>query len=198
MASGKTSIDDLPTGETPNITLETTPAQVPAPAQQANIAPPAAAQGSQLSQDDINKIVTGIQSASQQNLTTLPSRDIPMNTQPITQDEQVKPNFVPGQDKQDYIKNYMDEQQLYQKQIQHEKERRKQDDLYDQLETPILLTVLFFLFQLPFFQKMLYTYVPSLFVKDGTLAFSGYLAKSAAFGATYFLLTKAMKALSEA
>ena len=39
------------------------------------------------------------------NLTGLPSRDIPMTTSSITQDEQVKPNFIPKDGKYDYINN---------------------------------------------------------------------------------------------
>ena len=45
-----------------------------------------------LSQQDINEIVKGIQTASQQNLTKLPSRDIPMDTTRITTDNTVRPN----------------------------------------------------------------------------------------------------------
>ena len=56
-----------------------------------------------LSQQDINEIVKGIQTASQQNLTKLPSRDIPMDTTRITTDNTVRPNYVPEPTNVDYI-----------------------------------------------------------------------------------------------
>ena len=59
-----------------------------------NGAPPA-----QLSKESINQIVSGLQEASANGLTNLPSRDIPMtNNAHITQDQQQKPNFVPEPD----------------------------------------------------------------------------------------------------
>ena len=58
-----------------------------------------------MTKDDISQIVAGIKEAGALNLTGLPSRDIPMTTTNITQDEQVKPNFIPKDGKYDYINN---------------------------------------------------------------------------------------------
>lgn len=52
---------------------------------------------SQLSLDQItiSQIVNGLQQASLAGATTLPSRDIPQNTEQLTNDAQIQPNYVP-------------------------------------------------------------------------------------------------------
>lgn len=191
MASGSTSIDDLPTGENPNVTLET----IDKPVQNvANVAQP---QMAQLSPEDINKIVSGIQTASQQNLTSLPSRDIPMNTMNVATDKQIQPNYVPESKQDDYIQQHDTAQTIYEKQLAKERAKVKQDELYDQLQTPIMVMILFFLFHLPIVNKILYQYLPALFIKDGNMSFGGYLFKSVTFGASYFLIMKLIDYMSE-
>ena len=190
MASGSTNIDDLPSGDKPNVTLETQEQ----PVQSANIQPASA--HAALSNEDINKIISGIQTASQQNLTSLPSRDIPMNTINEATDKQVQPNFVP-ENKTDYIQQHDTAQSIYEKQLAKERTKVKQDELYDELQTPIMIAILFLLSQLPIVNKTLFRYIPSLFVKDGTPSFGGHLVKSLTFGSTYFLVMKLINYMSD-
>ena len=190
MASGSTNIDDLPTGDKPNVTLETQEQ----PVQSANVQPTPAQAA--LSNEDINKIISGIQTASQQNLTSLPSRDIPMNTINEATDKQVQPNFVP-ENKTDYIQQHDTAQSIYEKQLAKERTKVKQDELYDELQTPIMIAILFLLSQLPIVNKTLFRYIPSLFVKDGTPSFGGHLVKSLTFGASYFLVMKLINYMSD-
>ena len=58
-----------------------------------------------LDQTFINKLITGIQQASASGLTSLPSSHIPMDTNPITNDPQTRPNYVPQSSTVDYIGN---------------------------------------------------------------------------------------------
>jgi len=190
MASGSTNIDDLPTGDKPNVTLETQEQ----PVQSANVQPTSTQAA--LSNEDINKIISGIQTASHQNLTSLPSRDIPMNTINEATDKQVQPNFVP-ENKTDYIQQHDTAQTIYEKQLAKERTKVKQDELYDELQTPIMIAILFLLSQLPIVNKTLFRYIPSLFVKDGTPSFGGHLVKSLTFGATYFLVMKLINYMSD-
>ena len=67
------------------------------------------------------------------------------------------------------------------------------DVLYDELQIPILIAVLYFTFQLPVVRKNLFKFLPSLFSKDGNPNLSGYITNSLIFGALYFGLTKGMK-----
>ena len=192
MASGATNIDDLPSNDKPNVTLETQEH----PVQAANMQQSSQPQQASLSNEDINKIISGIQTASQQNLTSLPSRDIPMNTVNEVTDKQVQPNYVP-ENNNDYIKEEYTAEKIYEKQLEKEKARVKQDEMYDQFQTPILISILFLLFQLPVFNKNLFKYIPSLFIKDGTLSFGGHLFKSVSFGVIYFLIMKGINYMSD-
>ena len=69
----------------------------------------------ELSTKAINQIVSGLQQASQSGLTQLPSRDIPMSTQQLTQDVQIKPNYVPAANNKDYIEQHDNYQSLLNK-----------------------------------------------------------------------------------
>jgi hypothetical protein len=61
-----------------------------------------------LDQSTISQIVNGLQQASVAGATTLPSRDIPQNTQAHTQDAYVQPNYVPPPTNVDYINDHRD------------------------------------------------------------------------------------------
>ena len=66
--------------------------------------------GLSLDQNTISQIVNGLQQASVSGITQLPSRDIPMNTNNLTHDMSIQPNFIPplpqSQSQNDYINNY--------------------------------------------------------------------------------------------
>jgi hypothetical protein len=64
------------------------------------------------------------------------------------------------------------------------------DDMYNEIQTPLLLAVLYFLFQLPFFRKLLFTYIPFLFSTDGNLNINGFLFTSLLFGLTFYTINK--------
>ena len=61
-------------------------------------------QGLTLDQNTISQIVNGLQQASLAGATSLPSRDIPLNTEQLTSDVQVQPNYVPQPTTRDYIR----------------------------------------------------------------------------------------------
>jgi hypothetical protein len=64
------------------------------------------------------------------------------------------------------------------------------DDMYNEIQTPLLLSVLYFLFQLPFFRKFLYNYFPILFSNDGNLNINGFMFSSILFGLVFYGLNK--------
>ena len=150
----------------------------------------------ELSQESIHQIVQGLQQA--QGGTSLPSRDIPINNQKIVQDEQVKPNFVPQSENNNYIE---EESTTMEKMLQENYEKKQQvdrlDSLYEEIQTPLLTSVLFFIFQLPYFQKNMIKYAPSLFTRDGNYNISGYMLKTLMFGVSVYGLSKLTKTLSD-
>ncbi len=148
--------------------------------------------GISLDQSTISMIVNGLQQASLSGATQLPSRDIPMNTTGITSDPHVQPNYVPPppQNHEDYIKNYEQSSDMVDKYNANKQRQNSLDDMYNEIQTPLLLAVLYFLFQLPFFRKFLFTYFPVLFSNDGNLNINGFLFSSALFGLIYYGLNK--------
>ena len=147
-----------------------------------------------LDQNTISQIVNGLQQASLSGATTLPSRDIPINTEVLTNDEQIQPNYVPTPNLRNYIEEDNDDISAYYK---YEKQQNSLDNLYDELQAPLLLAILYFLFQLPFFKKNVFTYLPFLCHNDGNYNFNGLLFCCALFGFIYYSLSKTVKHFSK-
>jgi hypothetical protein len=145
-----------------------------------------------LDQTTINQIVSGLQQASSTGITQLPSRDIPMVTTGHSNDPHVQPNYIPPPQYNniDYIQNYEKTDDMvnnYNKKIQNQ---NSLDDIYNEIQTPLLLAVIYFLFQLPFFKNFLFTYFPVLFFKDGNYNINGFLFTSILFGLLFYTLNK--------
>ena len=148
-----------------------------------------------LDQTTINQIVSGLQAASVAGITQLPSRDIPRSIEPLTQDPHVQPNYISPPIQKDYIKeSETAEEMIYSRSRQDEKDKQS-EQLYDELQTPALLAVLYFLFQLPILRKLLFQYIPVLFSSDGNININGLGFMSVLFGLSYYLLTTAMNRL---
>jgi hypothetical protein len=193
MNIGTTSIDSLPvspqTGD--NIRMDTYDQNIKVPN------PTQALQHERdndpaIMQKNLNQFVTGIQQASAAGMTTLPSRDIPQNQQHLMQDVNIQPNYIPSSDmKMDYIREYSNEQ-IIRAQAQKQDKKNSFDVWYDEFQTPVLIGILYFLFQLPIIQKQLCKILPSLFNKDGNPSLSGYVFTSASFAGVYYFLVKSM------
>ena len=149
-----------------------------------------------LSQNMISQLVSGLQQASRTGETQLPSRDIPVNPSHITQDEQVKPNFVP-EPPPDYIQKYETQNEMQAKHLQNQKQENQIDRLYNEIQAPLMIGVLFFMFSLPFFQKFIKKHLPMLYLQDGNITMSGYVFKAFLFSASYYGLQRTMRQLSE-
>jgi hypothetical protein len=224
MNNSTTSISDLPSDPTGggissgNISMsiqendQQMQAQMLPPSQQPNSQSQPANQiqgngtgnGFSLDQTTINQIVNGLQKASVNGLTQLPSRDIPRTTETITNDAQIQPNFIPqpnpAQMQEDYIQKMQQSNQSMNEIIdEHNKKANfssSLDNLYDEIQTPLLLTILFFIFQLPIFKKYLFLYVPFLFFNDGNYNLKGYLTISVLFGCIYYFCNKVINVVN--
>lgn len=152
---------------------------------------PVDAQGLTLDQSTISQIVTGLQQATISGATQLPSRDIPMSTSGHSTDPQIQPNYVPPpQNNIDYIKNYEQTSDMIDGYNKNQNHQNSLDEMYNEIQTPLLLAVLYFLFQLPFFRKLLFRYLPVLFSNDGNLNINGFLFTSVLFGLLFYSLNK--------
>ena len=150
-----------------------------------------------LDESTISQIVNGLQQAGLSGMTQLPSRDISMSNSEHTTDTQTTPNYVPPPPKNnsDYIKN---EEQTQQMSVDYDANMRRQqslDNIYDELQIPIFIAVLYFLFQLPFFKRVLFNYLPFLFSTDGNLNVNGITFNSTLFGFLVFIFNKTLSYL---
>jgi hypothetical protein len=139
----------------------------------------------------MNEIVTGIQQASASGGTGLPSRDIPTNTVHFA-DDQVKPNYVPQQEEPDYIHNTDTEQDILARRMKNQNSRDSLEILYDEFQIPIIIGLLYFIFQLPIVKSKVLAILPSLFNKDGNPNLTGYIINSMFFGIAYYIISKAL------
>lgn len=146
-------------------------------------------QGMSLDQSTISQIVNGLQQASIAGATSLPSRDIPQSTQQLVNDPGIQANYVPPPppSQSDYIK---DEDTNYT--YKEETINSSLDAVYDEIQAPLLLAVLYFVFQLPVMRKIIFKYIPFLCSNDGNYNFNGLVFTSGLFGFLYYSLTKTM------
>jgi len=150
-----------------------------------------------LDQSTINQIINGIQKASSTGATLLPSRDIPTTTEQITKDPYIQPNYIPPPTSRDYIREYQTNDEIISNYNSHAKTQSQLDMLYDEMQTPLLLIVLFFMFQLPIFKKYVYKFFPALFHNDGNYNISGFVFVSSCFGMIFYILNKIMVHFSQ-
>jgi len=145
-----------------------------------------------LDQTTINQIINGLQQAG--SSTQLQSRDIPMSMDHLVQDPNVQVNYIPPvqNSAKDYIQEEENNEDIVDNYNKHIQKIDKLDQMYNELQIPILISLLFFIFQLPIFKKLLFAYFPILHFKDGNINLYGYTFKSVLFGLFYYILVKLM------
>ena len=134
---------------------------------------------------------TILKEASAAGATVLPSRDIPQNTLPIQSDKGIIQNQVPINNN-DYIGNIIDREKMIKENNKKENAKDNMDYIFESLQMPVLLSIMYFIFQLPAVRKNLLTFLPALFNKDGNPNLYGYLFNSVIFGLSYFGLLNAL------
>lgn len=118
------------------------------------------------------------------------NRGFTQDTDSYQNDEQVIPNHIPSQKlTTDYLRDY--EEKMSKMNTEHKKDQYRNDlivSVYDELQTPILIGVLFFLFQIPIINALMFKYLSFLKIynDDGNLNLYGILFKSILFGFVYF------------
>ena len=213
--SGTTSISQLPSNNLPNsyeqplqnqtntnnvvltkneVVAETT-AQLANPMMQ-QIPTKAPEQNQLENQNNYNEMINQLQKATMAGATGLPSRDIPINTTAVSNDNQIKPNFIPEPQNIDYITNSQTPADLISQNNKKQNSLDSLDVFYNEFQLPLLVSVLYFLFQLPIFRKTLKKTLPSLFGNDANPNFYGYLFNSALFASIFYILVKLVNQLT--
>ena len=122
----------------------------------------------------------------------LPQRDIPMNITDFTHDEQIQPNYIPKPKlTSDYIEKHEEATQY--KIHEYEKKQKKENqmnELLDKIHTPIILAFLYFLFQLPIINTIIFKRFSflSIYKEDGNFNLLGLIMKSSLFASVFFLI----------
>jgi hypothetical protein len=128
----------------------------------------------------------------QQEQHRLPSRDIPMNTLDFQHDAEIQANYVPRpKHASDYIREYEQDVGRDRRQLNRQKQMMQTtDDWYERLQIPILVALLFFIFQMPVFNTFLrknFTFL-ALYNEDGNFNLMGLVFKSALFGSLFYMM----------
>ncbi len=232
--SDTTSIDDLPTdpsmGSQNNIVIQKTEMnsgmggmnnqmQIQAPVYSPNISggigggmgmqpqqqPTMMAQPNQ-NPGVMNEFMNDLQRASVNGMTSLSSRDIPMNTMNMMGDQQVKPNYVPqlqpNHPNHPNNNNYIEEHEAdVANEVKYATEVNNNDNMeniYRLIQIPLLVGILYFAFQLPITRKYILKYLPSVFNTDGNYNISGLVFMSVLFALGYFGMTKMIESVESA
>jgi hypothetical protein len=127
----------------------------------------------------------------------LPQRDIPMDISQHIQDEQIQPNYIPPPPKitRDYIQEY---QTTSDRDIREHEERKmrekKRSEWLDELQVPILVGLLYFVFQLPIVNTMIFKQFSflSIYREDGNFNLMGLTLKCMLFAFVYYSMNKAI------
>jgi hypothetical protein len=151
----------------------------------------------------MNEFMNGLQRASVNGMTSLSSRDIPMNTMNMMGDQQVKPNYVPQpQPNHPNNNNYIEEHEAdVANEVKYATEVNNNDNMeniYRLIQIPLLVGILYFAFQLPITRKYILKYLPSVFNTDGNYNISGLVFMSVLFALGYFGLTKMIESVESA
>ena len=131
-----------------------------------------------------------------QNPANLQSRDIPQNTQQFNSQDQIRPNYIP-EESEDYIENDDTLYNMMQRNRKEENTKDRMDMLYDEAQLPILVMVLFFAFQMPFFKKILTKQFPTLLQTDGNYSLAGYVVSSLLFGGAFYGIKRSVDYLTD-
>ena len=150
-----------------------------------------------IDQDVMRDIISGIQRAALSGATKLSSRDIPFMGDEHARDPQVQPNYVPPlpppAERVDYIRNYEQTEDMVDKYNKQVNTQNAMEDIYSEMQIPILVMMLYFLFQLHFFKKSLLQYLPVLFFNDGNMNLYGFFFTSFLFGMFYYVIQRITK-----
>lgn len=139
-----------------------------------------------MSEDAIyQQIITETQLADQEGLLELPSRDVRPNPVSHTIDPQTVPNYVPQ------------EQQIKIHNLPPQPSHHKATTLFDDFQVPILMSIVYFIFQMPFMDNVWRTYFPFFFQSNGSILLVGSIFISIMYSVGVYLVTKSIHYISD-
>ncbi len=130
----------------------------------------------------------------------LPQRDIPMNVAEHMQDEQIQPNYIPMPKlTSDYIQEYQESSDRKIREYEEKKMREKKAASWmDEVQTPIMIALIYFIFQLPIINTILFKRLSFLAIyrDDGNFNVLGLTLKSILFAISFYSFHKLIDIIS--
>jgi hypothetical protein len=120
----------------------------------------------------------------------LPSRDIPQNTLNVVQDIQTTPDYIPSSQQYNYIDQNIEDRNIITNYEQMERISEGVNSLYEEFQYPLLIGILYFIFQLPIFKTYISIYLPYLISKENTYNLYGYIFVSFLYSISFTFLFK--------
>lgn len=205
MAQNITNIDNLPDTNTTNSVpvQQINSSQAPQVQQQQQAQPQQPQQQqaqpqqfTQVSDDIVQQIVSGLKNAEQQGLTSIPSNIQNSNTQQFTHDEQIQPNYIPPPKPINPQQENMNIEEIH-KVAQKQLRQQKQTNFVQQIQTPLIVSVFIMLSHLPIIQRIIFKHFPALYHKQGSLNMYGLLFISIIFSGFYFVGNRVIEIFNE-
>lgn len=197
-AQGTTYSPNVPGVQQPAPNGERGPPQGAAPAGEPQPAGGSQIPPQQMSQEAMSQFNQELKQAGQSNLTQLPTRDVPMNPLLHTQDNEAQPNHIPEErNPTDYVQQFANIEQAVKQGANNEKNDNFMENIYEEIQTPLLIFVLFFIFQLPSVSKQFNNQFPILLSNDSSLTLKGYIVKSFIVALLFFIIKKGVTHFSE-
>ncbi len=120
----------------------------------------------------------------------LPSRDIPTSLNHITQDPSVQPNHIPSGINSNYVNNTISQDMINDFSKKQNIIQSNNDFIFDELKIPLMISIIYYIFNQQFINNNIQTFFPSLFNNEQHLKKSGIIFKSLLFGVSYFSINK--------
>lgn len=149
--------------------------------------------GLELSQSTIAELVSGIQKMAKTKSTELPTRDIPINESRVASDVEVTANYIPKHENADYIKDYQTTENIIRERETTIEKQLAIEDIYEEIQTPLIAMIIYFLFQLPAFKKYERRLIPGLFGEDYNINTYGIMFNSILIALIIFILRRVVK-----
>jgi hypothetical protein len=143
------------------------------------------------------KETISIENAEKLGLTNLEQRNVRFDPTQITNDGQTNVDYIPGENTEKYIENYMTQNEVNEKNRRANNKLNSISNIYDDMQGPLLVVILYFMFQLPNTKILISKMFPSFFSSDSNLKLNGLICISLIFGLSYYLLNYVIEIMSQ-
>ena len=140
-------------------------------------------------------------SSQPQQQQQLPPRDFPKNQDFYNLDEKIQANYIPPSPplNNDFIRKYEEEKEKeWKKNVEKKRKSNRIDDVIEKTQIPIIVAIIFFIFNLPIVNNLIFQRLAFLAIynTDGNFNIYGLILKSVLFGIMFHIFTYIVELLS--